>query len=66
MSALLRFILVIIPMFGFLVATIYTVIRVFRMPIETRKKPLNILRERLAKGEKTPEKYESRKNALLE
>jgi uncharacterized membrane protein len=36
------------------------------MPIETRKKPLDLLKERLAKGEITPGEYESRKNALME
>jgi putative membrane protein len=66
MSALLWFILVIIPMFGFLVATIFVVICAFRMPIETRKKPLDLLKERLAKGEITTEEYERRKSALME
>ena len=66
MSPLLWFILVIVPMFGFLVATIYVIIRAFRMPMEAQKNPLDILKERLAKGEITTEEYERRKSALME
>jgi putative membrane protein len=66
MSPLLWFILVIVPMFGFLVATIYVIIRSFRMPMEPQKNPLDILKERLAKGEITTEEYERRKSALME
>jgi uncharacterized membrane protein len=66
MSPLLWFILVIVPMFGFLVATIYVIIRAFRMPMEAQKNPLHILKERLAKGEITTEEYERRKSALME
>jgi len=66
MSPLLWCILVIVPMFGFLVATIYVIIRAFRMPMEAQKNPLDILKERLAKGEITTEEYERRKSALME
>jgi putative membrane protein len=65
MSAPLWFILVILPMVGFLLAILYVIIREVRMPIEPKNTPLNILKERLAKGEITTEEYEQRKEALM-
>jgi putative membrane protein len=65
MSAPLWFILVILPMVGFLLAILYVIIREVRMPLEPKNTPLNILKERLAKGEITTEEYEQRKEALM-
>jgi uncharacterized membrane protein len=65
MSAPLWFILVILPMAGFLLAVLYVIIREVRMPIEPKNTPLTILKERLAKGEITTEEYEQRKEALM-
>ena len=65
MSAPLWFILVILPMVGFLLAVLYVIIREVRMPIETKNTPVNILKERLARGEITTEEYELRKDALM-
>jgi len=65
MSAPLWFILVILPMFGFLIAILYGIIREVRMPIETKNTPLDILKERFAKGEITSEEYEKGKEVLL-
>jgi len=65
MSAPLWFILVILPMVGFLLAVLYVIIREVRMPIEPKNTPLDILKERFAKGEITTEEYEQRKDALM-
>jgi putative membrane protein len=65
MSAPLWFILVILPMVGFLLAVLYGIIREVRMPIEPKNTPLDILKERFAKGEITTEEYEQRKDALM-
>jgi len=65
MSAPLWFILVILPMVGFLLAVLYVIIREVRMPIEPKNTPVDILKERFARGEITPEEYEMRKNALM-
>ena len=64
MSAPLWFILVILPMVGFLLAILYGIIREVRMPIEPKNTPLDILKERFARGEITPEEYEMRKEVL--
>jgi len=65
MSAPLWFILVILPMFGYFIAILYVIIREVRMPIETEKTPIDILKARLAKGEITVEEYETGKDALM-
>jgi putative membrane protein len=65
MSAPLWFILVIIPMYGFLLAILYVIIREVRMPIETLKTPVDILKARFAKGEITVEEYEKGKDVLM-
>jgi len=65
MSAPLWFILVILPMVGFLLAVLYVIIREVRMPIEPKNTPLDILKERFAKGEITTDEYEQRKDALM-
>jgi len=65
MSAPLWFILVILPMVGFLLAILYGIIREVRMPIETKNMPLDILKERFARGEITLEEYEKGKDVLM-
>ncbi len=65
MSAPLWFILVILPMAGFLLAVLYVIIREVRMPVETKNIPVDILRERFARGEITPEEFEMRKSVLM-
>jgi putative membrane protein len=65
MSAPLWFILVILPMVGFLLAVLYVIIREVRMPAETKNIPVDILKERFARGEITPEEFEMRKEALM-
>ena len=65
MSAPLWFILVILPMFGFLIAILYAIIREVRMPVETKNTPLDILKARFAHGEITPEEYEKGKEVLM-
>ena len=65
MSAPLWFILVILPMVGFLLAVLYVIIREVRMPVETKNTPFDILKERFARGEITTEEYEQRKDALM-
>jgi len=65
MSAPLWFILVILPMVGYPIAILYVIIREVRMPIETEKNPVDILKTRLAKGEITVEEYETGKDALM-
>jgi uncharacterized membrane protein len=65
MSAPLWFILVILPMAGFLLAVLYVIIREVRMPVETKNIPVDILKERFARGEITPEEFEMRKSVLM-
>jgi putative membrane protein len=65
MSAPLWFILVILPIVGYPIAILYVIIREVRMPVDTEKNPVDILKARLAKGEITIEEYESGKDALM-
>ena len=65
MSAPLWFILVILPMAGFLLAVLYGIIREVRMPTETTNTPLDILKARFARGEIPLEDYEKAKDALM-
>ena len=65
MSAPLWFILVILPMAGFLLAVLYVIIREVRMPVEPKNTAVGILKERFARGEITTEEYEQRKDALM-
>jgi putative membrane protein len=65
MSAPLWFILVILPMVGFLLAVLYVIIREVRMPIEPANVPLDILKARFAKGEIPLEEFEKGKDALM-
>jgi putative membrane protein len=65
MSAPLWFIFVILPMVGFLLAVLYGIIREVRMPIEPKNPPLDILKERFARGEIPQEEYEKGKEVLM-
>ena len=58
MSAPLWSLLVILPMAGFLLATLYAIIREVRMPVEPQKTPGDILKDRFARGEITADEYE--------
>ncbi len=65
MSAPLWFILAIIPCFGFLMAVLYVIIREVRKPLEPEKTPVDILKDRYARGEITGEEFETAKNILM-
>jgi putative membrane protein len=65
MSAPLWFILVIIPFFGYLAAVLYVIIREVRKPLEPEKTPVDILKERFARGEITAEEFEKAKEILM-
>ena len=65
MSAPLWFILVILPMVGYPIAILYVIIREVRMPVDTEKNPIDILKARLAKGEITIEECEKGKEVLM-
>jgi putative membrane protein len=63
MNGLLWFILVILPMVGIIFLILYIVIRESHVKPESDK-PLQILKERLAKGEITEEEYQRLKKEL--
>ena len=65
MSAPLWFILVILPMVGFLLAVLYAIIREVRMPTEPKNTPVTILKERFAQGQITAEEFEKGKEILM-
>jgi putative membrane protein len=65
MSPPLWFILVIIPFFGYLAAVLYLIIREVRKPVEPDRTPLDILKERLARGEITAEEFEQAREILI-
>ena len=66
MNGLLWFILVILPMVGIIFLILYIVIRETSHPgkTESQSKALEILKERLAKGEITQEEYQKLKKEL--
>lgn len=61
MSAPLWFILVAIPFFGYFLAVLYVIIREVRKPVTTDKDPVDILKDRFARGEISAEDYEKGK-----
>jgi putative membrane protein len=63
MNGLLWFILVILPMVGIIFLLLYIVIRE-TPPAEKKKAPLEILKERYAKGEISEEEYRKMKQEL--
>ena len=65
MSTSLWFILLIILMFGYLIAVLYIIIREVRKPAEPGKTPADLLKERFAKGDITMEEFEKGRDALL-
>ena len=67
MNGLLWFILVILPMVGIIFLILYIVIRETSHPAKAESgKPLEILKERLAKGDITEEEYRRLKAELEE
>ena len=64
MAAPLWTILAIVPVFGYLAAVLYLIIRELQQPKGTGKLPIDMLKERFAKGEITPEEFEQGKSAL--
>jgi putative membrane protein len=65
MSAPLWFILVIIPFFGYFIAVLYVIIREVRKPLEPERTPVDILKERFARGEITGEEFEKARDILV-
>lgn len=58
MSAPLWFVLAVIPIFGYFAAVAYAIIRDIRRPDTSGNHPLEILKERFARGEITSEEFE--------
>ena len=61
LSAPLWFILVILPMVGFLLAVLYVILREVRMPIEPKNTPVTILKERFFKRRDNRRRIRKRK-----
>lgn len=64
MNGLLWFVLVIIPMLGLIFLLIYVVLRESKAEVRVAKTPLEILKERYARGEITEEEYRRMKEEL--
>ncbi len=64
MNGLLWFILIVIPMLGIIFLLIYVVLRETKGEVNKEKTPLEILKERYARGEISEEEYRRMKEEL--